>query len=86
MKFYFVELFDSTLDLLWRSNAVLQREVIPSQDLFQKLIPKETYFWMVTSVFEGENKVKSRLIKLWSSRNSKSLYMYNLRASNSRFS
>jgi len=63
MKRYFVEVFDSTLDLLWRSNTVLQHEVIPSNDLLQKLIPKETYLWMVTGVFEGENKVKSRLIK-----------------------
>jgi hypothetical protein len=63
MKCCFVEVFDSTLDLLWRSDNILQHEVIPSNDLLQKLIPKETYFWMVTSVFEGGNKVKSRLIE-----------------------
>jgi hypothetical protein len=61
MKYCFVEVFDSTLDLLWRSNAVLQREVIPPNDLLHKLIPKETYFWMVTGVLESEAKVKSRL-------------------------
>lgn len=63
MKCYFVEVFDSTLELLWRSNAVLQREVNPSQDLLQKLIPKEPYFWMVTGVLTNEAKVKSKLKK-----------------------
>jgi hypothetical protein len=63
MKYYFVEVFDSALYRLWRSDTILQHEVIPSNDLLQKLIPKETYFWMVTGVFEGENKIKSRLIK-----------------------
>jgi len=61
MKYYFVELFDSSLALLWRSNVVFQGEVIPSNDLLQKLIPKETYFWMVTGVLTNEAKVKSKL-------------------------
>lgn len=63
MKYYFVEVFDSSLDLLWRSSPVFGHEVIPSPDLLQKLIPKETYFWMVTGVLESEAKVKSGLKK-----------------------
>lgn len=63
VKYCFVEIFDSSLALLWRSNAVFQPLVTPPNDLLQKLIPEETYFWMVTSVFEGGNKVKSRLIE-----------------------
>ena len=63
VKYCFVEVFDSTLGFVWRSNPVSQPVVTPPVDLLQKLIPEETYFWMVTSVLEGENKVKSRLIK-----------------------
>ena len=61
VKYYFVDVFDSSLAFLWRSNPVLHREIIPSKDLLQKLIPKETYFWMVTGVLKNEIKVKSKL-------------------------
>jgi len=63
VKYYFVDVFDTSLALLWRSSAVFQPVAIPPADLLEKLTSKETYYWMVTSVFEGENKVKSRLIK-----------------------
>jgi len=63
MKYCFIEVFDSSLYLLWQSGTILRHEVIPSNDLSQKLTPEEAYFWMVTGVFEGGNKVKSRLIK-----------------------
>jgi hypothetical protein len=63
VKYCFVEVFDSSLALLWRSNAVFQPVVIPPNDMLQKLASKETYYWMVTSVFLGGNKFKSRLIK-----------------------
>jgi hypothetical protein len=61
VKYYFVEVFDTSLAHLWRSDAVSLREVIPSKDLLQKLIPKETYFWMVTGVLTSETKAKSKL-------------------------
>jgi hypothetical protein len=61
VKYYFVDVFDTSLAHFWRSDAVFLREAIPSKDLLQKLIPKETYFWMVTGVLTSETKVKSKL-------------------------
>jgi hypothetical protein len=61
VKYYFVDVFNTSLAHFWRSDAVFLREVIPSKDLLQNLIPKETYFWMVTGVLTSETKVKSKL-------------------------
>ena len=60
-KYNVVEVFDSSLSLLWRSAGVVGNEVAAPEELTRKLKPEETYFWMVTAVSEDGARVKSKL-------------------------
>jgi hypothetical protein len=60
-KYYIIETFDASLDLIWRSESLTANEFQPSQDISQKFMPNEKYFWRVTGVLESGNKIKSRL-------------------------
>jgi len=60
-KHYVIEAFDASLNLVWRSEPNTANEFNPSREVSQKFSPSETYFWMVTAVFEGGNKIKSRM-------------------------
>jgi hypothetical protein len=62
-KFYVIEAFDASLDLIWRSESLTANEFQSSQDISQKFRPNEKYFWMVTGVLENGDKIKSRLKK-----------------------
>jgi hypothetical protein len=58
---YVVEVFDASLDLLWRSDPLFLNEAYPQGELTGKLRPKETYYWLVTGVMPDGNKTKSAL-------------------------
>jgi hypothetical protein len=58
-KYYVLEAFDASLDLVWRSEPVTANEFRPPRDVIQKFRPNEIYFWMVTAVQESGNKSKS---------------------------
>ncbi len=60
-KYYVIETFDASLDLIWRSESLTTNEFQSSQDILQKFRPNEKYFWMVTGVLENGDKIKSRL-------------------------
>jgi hypothetical protein len=60
-KYYIIETFDASLDLIWRSESLTANEFRSSQDISQKFRPDESYFWIVTAVLEGGNKTKSRM-------------------------
>lgn len=60
-KHYVIEAFDASLDLVWRSEPITGHEFNPPREVSQKFSPNETYFWMVTAVLEGGNKIKSRM-------------------------
>jgi len=60
-KYYIIETFDATLDLIWRSESLTTNEFQSSPDILQKFRPNEKYFWRVTAVLEGGNKIKSRM-------------------------
>ena len=62
-KYYILETFDTTLDLIWRSEFIATTEFQLSQEVIQKFRPNEKYIWMVTAVFEGGNKTKSGMGK-----------------------
>jgi hypothetical protein len=62
-KYYIIETFDDTLDLIWRSESLTANEFRFSQDILQKFKPNEKYFWRVTGVLESRDKIKSRLKK-----------------------
>ncbi|MCX6576731.1 MAG: hypothetical protein NTV82_10100 [Candidatus Aminicenantes bacterium] len=60
-KYYIIETFDASLDLIWRSESLTGNELSPSREVSQKFRPNEKYFWVVTAVLEGGNKTKSRM-------------------------
>ena len=60
-KYYVVEVFDASLNLLWRSPSVFGNEVMAPEELAHKLKPEETYLWMVTAVLENEAMIRSKL-------------------------
>jgi hypothetical protein len=60
-KHYVIEAFDASLDLVWRSEPITGHEFNPPREVSRKFSPNETYFWMVTAVLEGGNKIKSRM-------------------------
>lgn len=58
---YVVEVFDASLDLVWRREILSAHEAVPPADLIVKLTPGNEYYWMVTASLPSGNKVKSRL-------------------------
>lgn len=58
-----LEIFDDSLDLLWREDRVSQNSYIPKEELKNKLEPGRTYLWMVTSFLKDGTKVESSLEK-----------------------
>jgi len=59
-KYYVIETFDATLDLVWRSEPIRLNEAYPPQAMIQRFKPDETYTWMVTAVLENGDQIKSR--------------------------
>lgn len=59
-KYYVVEAFDTSLELVWRSEPVRLTEFHPPQALREKLNPGKTYYWIVTAVLEDGRKITSR--------------------------
>jgi hypothetical protein len=57
-KYYIIETFDASLDLIWRSESLTANEFQPSQDISQKFMPNEKYFWRVTGVLEKDFSIK----------------------------
>lgn len=61
--YYTVEIFDDSLSLVWRSERMTENKIIPSAELKQRLKPKATYCWMVTSFFKNGKHVESPMAK-----------------------
>jgi hypothetical protein len=62
-KAYIVEVYNLTLALIWRSEAVSTTTFSPPSELIAKITRGVTYFWAVTAILENEAKVKSKLEK-----------------------
>lgn len=60
-KYYIIEALDASLDLVWRSESMTANEFNPPGDVIQKFRPDESYFWTVTAILEGGNKIKSNM-------------------------
>lgn len=59
--YYTVEVFDDSLNLVWRSERILENKVIPSVELKELLKQETTYWWMVTSFLKNGKQVESHL-------------------------
>jgi len=59
--YYTIEVFDKSLELVWRSGRVAGTELRPPAEVGRQLRPGETYFWMVTAVTANRAEKKSRL-------------------------
>lgn len=59
-KYYMIEAFDASLDLIWRSEPVRLNEAYAPEVFNEKFKPGETYYWMVTAVLEDGAKITSR--------------------------
>jgi predicted anti-sigma-YlaC factor YlaD len=60
-EYYVVEVYDAALAPLWKSGALTQSRAVPSEELKEKLVPGHSYFWMVTAILPGRDKVQSPL-------------------------
>lgn len=60
-KYYVVDVFNASFVPIWRSDTIFLNEAIPSKDMLHKLVPKESYYWMVTAILKNEAEVKSKL-------------------------
>jgi hypothetical protein len=61
--YYTVEVFDDSLDFVWRSERIIENRVIPSTELKGLLKQNTTYYWMVTSFLKNGKQVESDLAK-----------------------
>ena len=61
--YYTVEVFDDSLNLVWRSEKIIENKVIPSVELKELLKQETTYWWMVTSFLKNGKQVESHLAK-----------------------
>jgi hypothetical protein len=59
--YYTIEVFDNSLNLVWRSGHVAGTELRPPAEVRRHLRPGETYFWMATAVTANQAETKSRL-------------------------
>jgi len=60
-KYYIVEVFDASLNLLWKSNAITTNELSLPEEITMKLDSSDSCFWAVTAYLENGNKIKSKL-------------------------
>lgn len=59
--YYAVELFNRTLEKVWRSGPVSDAQAKLPEDARGNLLEGETYFWRVTAVLEEGEELVSRL-------------------------
>jgi hypothetical protein len=57
--YYVFELFDESLQPVWKSERISQSRFIPPSDLLDKLAAQSRYFWMVTAFGRGEKTSSS---------------------------
>jgi hypothetical protein len=58
---YIVELFDQSLNMVWRSSPVHGVELRLTAGIDKNIRPGETYYWTVTAVTGNHTEIKSRL-------------------------
>jgi hypothetical protein len=58
---YTIEVFDRSMSLLWRSGRTAGTEAGLPAETVRKMVPGETYFWMVTALTEDRRETKSKL-------------------------
>lgn len=59
-KSYFIELFDETLNLVWRSSYCIKNEMIVPADIKDDLKPG-LYYWIVNAIMNDDTSLKSDL-------------------------
>ncbi len=59
--YYTVEVFDDSLNFVWRSERILKTKITPSAELKELLKQETTYWWMVFSVLKNGKHVESDL-------------------------
>ena len=62
-EYSILEIFDDSLNLVWRSDRILLNRLEPEEALIKILRPEDTYLWMVTSFLTSGLKVESKLAK-----------------------
>ena len=60
-KYYVIETFDSSINLLWKSETIKTNELSIPEDIINKLDSNQLYFWTVTAYLEDGRKLKSIL-------------------------
>ena len=61
--YYTVEVFDDSLNFVWRKERIVENKIIPSAELKELLKQETTYWWMVTAFLKNGKKVESDLAK-----------------------
>jgi ABC-type sugar transport system permease subunit len=60
-KYFTVELFDKSLELVWRSGPLGENKASLPAAAGREIIQGETYYWRVTAVLDDDMERKSRL-------------------------
>ncbi len=61
--YYTVEVFDDSLNFVWRRERIVENKIIPSAELKELLKPETIYWWMVASILKNGKQVESDLTK-----------------------
>ena len=61
VEHYVVEVFDEALSPVWKSAPLLENRIVPPDQLARGLVPRKSYFWLVSAYFPGGDKWLSPL-------------------------
>jgi hypothetical protein len=60
-KYYIIETYDSSFNLLWTSEPTKTNELFIPKEIIDKLDSNQLYFWAATAYLEDGRKLKSEL-------------------------
>jgi len=61
VEHYVVEVFDEALSPVWKSPPLLETRIVPPDPVARGLVPRKSYFWLVSAYFSGGDKWLSPL-------------------------
>lgn len=61
VEHYVVEVFDEALAPIWKSPPLLETRIAPPDQLAGGLVPRKSYFWLVSAYFPGGDRWLSPL-------------------------
>jgi hypothetical protein len=60
-KYYIIEVYDSSLELIWTSGSIETKRIAFPDDLMRNIKANQPYFWGVSAILKNYTKIKSKL-------------------------